>query len=367
MRPEKNLSALFGIPAEENLLADFPGFFGKSVRCRCHIFITGKFFCFQCHGHIKEKSKEKAIPWSSVLNVAKKSSARIVLHPISIVTSDNVELYFLFLNRAYCYEIIYSAWKGDLPSRDRKMDLEPLQTSSNEKECVIGENINNSQDADDNDNCNNQQPTQKQRRFPLILHYYRNYQANRKGKRSNNIQSSSTDCETGSAYKNHVLNADLTVVFPKTDYAPIITDIPIESVYDIQNEIGTGAYSIVKYVSHKQTQVSYAVKIIEKESVRKEKKELLEREVDILRRIQHPNIVSVHEIYETKENLYLVMELATGGELFDTILQRGHLSEREASRIIREVTEAVDYLHSKMIVHRDLKVDILSFPNLVAL
>jgi len=190
MRPEKNLSALFGIPAEENLLADFPGFFGKSVRCRCHIFITGKFFCFQCHGHIKEKSKEKAIPWSSILNVAKKSSARIVLHPISIVTSDNVELYFLFLNRAYCYEIIYSAWKGDLPSRDRKMDLEPLQTSSNEKECVIGENINNSQDADDNDNCNNQQPTQKQRRFPLILHYYRNYQANRKGKRFNDIQSS---------------------------------------------------------------------------------------------------------------------------------------------------------------------------------
>jgi len=95
MRPEKNLSALFGIPAEENLLADFPGFFGKSVRCRCHIFITGKFFCFQCHGHIKEKSKEKAIPWSSVLNVAKKSSARIVLHPISIVTSDNVEVGFL--------------------------------------------------------------------------------------------------------------------------------------------------------------------------------------------------------------------------------------------------------------------------------
>jgi len=152
------------------------------------------------------------------------------------------------------------------------MDLEPLQTSTNEKKCVIGENINNSQDIDDHDNCNKQQPTQKQRRFPLILHYYRNHQANRKGKRFNDIQSSSTDCETGSAYKNHVLNADLTVVFPKTDYAPIITDIPIESVYDIQNEIGTGAYSIVKYVSHKQTQVSYAVKIIEKESVRKEKK-----------------------------------------------------------------------------------------------
>jgi len=72
---------------------------------------------------------------------------------------------------------------------------------------------------------------------------------------------------------------------------------------------------------------------------------------------------SIHEIYETKENLYLVMELATGGELFDTILQRGHLSEREASRIIREVTEAVDYLHSKMIVHRDLKPENLLLAN----
>jgi len=97
------------------------------------------------------------------------------------------------------------------------------------------------------------------------------------------------------------------------------------------------------------------VKIIDKIKIGKEKKEMLDREVDILRRLQHPHIISVVEIFETDKFLYLVMELASGGELFDEIVKVGKYSEKDAARFVRQITDAVAYLHRKGIVHRDLK------------
>jgi len=134
-----------------------------------------------------------------------------------------------------------------------------------------------------------------------------------------------------------------------------IKDVKIESVYQFKKDLGSGAFSIVKEAENRKTGERFAVKIIDKIAVGKEKKEMLDREIDILSRIQHPGIVSVLEIYETEKNLYLVMELATGGELFDSIVKRGKYSEKDAARITREIVEAVHYLHSKGIVHRDLK------------
>jgi len=133
-----------------------------------------------------------------------------------------------------------------------------------------------------------------------------------------------------------------------------ITDIKIEDAYDIKKELGSGAFSIVKLAIHKKSKEQRAIKIIDKDAI-KEKKEMLEREVDILKRIQHPNIIAVVEIYETPRYLNLVMELATGGELFDSIVSRGKYSEKDAARIVQQVASACAYLHSIGIVHRDLK------------
>jgi len=136
---------------------------------------------------------------------------------------------------------------------------------------------------------------------------------------------------------------------------PIIKDKKVEEIYDLKEKLGSGAFSTVKMGVHKKTSEKRAVKIIDKEKIGKEKKEMLDREVDILKRIQHPNIISVVEIFESDKYLYLIMELATGGELFDEIVKVGHYSEKDASKFVRQVTEAVAYLHTKGIVHRDLK------------
>jgi len=88
-----------------------------------------------------------------------------------------------------------------------------------------------------------------------------------------------------------------------------------------------------------------------------DKKELLllEREIDIMKKVSHPNVLSLVEIYETPKQLSLVMELVTGGELFFKIVDRGSYSEKDASNIVRQIVEGVKYLHSMEIAHRDLK------------
>jgi len=77
--------------------------------------------------------------------------------------------------------------------------------------------------------------------------------------------------------------------------------------------------------------------------------------VDILKRVKHENIVCLKDMHETSDKLYLVMELVTGGELFDKIVEKGSYSEKEASNIVGKILSAVEYLHSNGIAHRDLK------------
>ncbi|MBN3300104.1 KCC1D kinase, partial [Amia calva] len=88
---------------------------------------------------------------------------------------------------------------------------------------------------------------------------------------------------------------------------------------------------------------------------------MLENEIAVLRRIKHDNIVSLEEVFETPTKLYLVMTLVTGGELLDRILERGMYTEWDASEVIRQVLDAVCYLHRLGIVHRDLKPENLLF------
>jgi len=92
---------------------------------------------------------------------------------------------------------------------------------------------------------------------------------------------------------------------------------------------------------------------------------MIQTEIEIMRMIEHPNIISLHEVFEDKatKKIYLVMELVTGGELFDRIVDRGSYSEKDASELIAKVISAVRYLHKKGIIHRDLKPENLLYAS----
>ena len=113
--------------------------------------------------------------------------------------------------------------------------------------------------------------------------------------------------------------------------------------------------SIVKLATDKETGVNVAIKIIEKKNVGDAYKKNLQTETEILRKVQHANIIKLIEMYDTDEYLFLVMELVVGGELFDRIVEKGAYSEAEASTLVRHIVKAILYLHEMDICHRDLK------------
>jgi len=90
----------------------------------------------------------------------------------------------------------------------------------------------------------------------------------------------------------------------------------------------------------------------------------LRMEMEILQKISHPNIIQLKEIVDTKDKLYFVMELVTGGELFDRIVDKGSYSEDDAKELVRKIVSAVEYLHNKGIAHRDLKPENLLVKSL---
>lgn len=87
----------------------------------------------------------------------------------------------------------------------------------------------------------------------------------------------------------------------------------------------------------------------------------MQSEIDILSQIDHPNVVKLFEIFDEKDCLYLVLEMMTGGELFDRIVEKEHYSEREAAETIRPICDAVRYCHGMDIIHRDLKPENLLY------
>ena len=123
----------------------------------------------------------------------------------------------------------------------------------------------------------------------------------------------------------------------------------INKNYVIIGELGSGSYGTVKKVKHKKLGELRAMKIISKKS------ESSQNEVDILRKISHPNIVNIFEIYEDSKKFYIMMEICEGGELFEAISEQGSFSEGDCANIMKSLLAAVNYLHGKNIVHRDLK------------
>jgi len=129
----------------------------------------------------------------------------------------------------------------------------------------------------------------------------------------------------------------------------------VEDKYELGQELGRGGFSIVREGRNKTTGEKVAVKFIEKKFVDQEELKLLQREIDIMARVQHTNVLRLFEIFDTDQKLSLVMELVNGGELFYKIVDKGSYSELEARDIVRQLVEGVDYLHNQGIAHRDLK------------
>ncbi|XP_017765905.1 PREDICTED: calcium/calmodulin-dependent protein kinase type II alpha chain isoform X6 [Eufriesea mexicana] len=125
--------------------------------------------------------------------------------------------------------------------------------------------------------------------------------------------------------------------------------------YDLKEELGKGAFSVVRRCVQKSTGHEFAAKIINTKKLTSRDFQKLEREARICRKLQHPNIVRLHDSIQEENHHYLVFDLVTGGELFEDIVAREFYSEADASHCIQQILESVHHCHYNGVVHRDLK------------
>uniref|UniRef100_A0A9J8DJK6 non-specific serine/threonine protein kinase n=1 Tax=Cyprinus carpio carpio TaxID=630221 RepID=A0A9J8DJK6_CYPCA len=127
--------------------------------------------------------------------------------------------------------------------------------------------------------------------------------------------------------------------------------------YDIERTLGKGNFAVVKLARHRITKSEVAIKIIDKTQLDAVNLEKIYREVEIMKLLDHPHIIKLYQVMETKNMLYLVTEYARNGEIFDYLASRGRLSEMDARRKFWQILSAVEYCHERNIVHRDLKAE----------
>ena len=127
--------------------------------------------------------------------------------------------------------------------------------------------------------------------------------------------------------------------------------------YKLLKTIGKGNFARVMLARHLPTGSEVAIKIIDKTQLNTNSLEKLFREVSIMKILNHPNIVKLYEVIETEKTLYLAMEYINNGEVFEYLVKNGRMKENIARQKFRQIVSAVQYLHSKNIIHRDLKAE----------
>ncbi|XP_034405202.1 serine/threonine-protein kinase SIK2 isoform X2 [Cyclopterus lumpus] len=147
------------------------------------------------------------------------------------------------------------------------------------------------------------------------------------------------------------------MVMADSGQKPLIRGPVRVGFYDIERTLGKGNFAVVKLARHRITKTEVAIKIIDKTQLDAVNLEKIYREVQIMKMLDHPHIIKLYQVMETKNMLYLVTEYAKNGEIFDYLAKHGRLSELEARRKFWQILSAVEYCHNRNIVHRDLKAE----------
>jgi calcium-dependent protein kinase len=125
--------------------------------------------------------------------------------------------------------------------------------------------------------------------------------------------------------------------------------------YRIGKMLGSGAFGEVRVCVHRETGAQRAVKVLRKSHMDEDEKRMFFNEINILKDLDHPNILKMYEFFEDEKRYYIVTDICKGGELFDEIIARGKFSEKDASMLMKQVLGCINYCHQNKIVHRDLK------------
>eukprot|EP00928_Gymnodinium_smaydae_P086880 TRINITY_DN71289_c0_g1_i1.p1 TRINITY_DN71289_c0_g1~~TRINITY_DN71289_c0_g1_i1.p1 ORF type:complete len:504 (+),score=135.32 TRINITY_DN71289_c0_g1_i1:115-1626(+) len=171
--------------------------------------------------------------------------------------------------------------------------------------------------------------------------------------------------------KNKKGNGEITSVVPTKDVkaggltkAQFIMDNngKVTDVYDVdKKKLGEGSYGSVRKCVHKTTGASRAIKTIPRASMKN--MDRFQKELAIMKMMDHPNIIKLYESFEDHKNFYLVMELCLGGELFDRIIDSGHFTEVQAAIVMQHIFRAIYYMHECKVCHRDLKPENFLFTS----
>ncbi|CAF0779210.1 unnamed protein product [Adineta steineri] len=159
---------------------------------------------------------------------------------------------------------------------------------------------------------------------------------------------------TNHSNENEIISLSKTSTIKKRSLIVHPSPSIVTDKYDLGKKMGDGNFAIVRRSKLRNTDREYAVKIIDKSKM-KGKHYMLEHEINIMYICNHPNIIRLFEDYETADEIYLVMELVKGGDLFEYITKHRCFNESTSALMIKDVSEALLYLHAKNIVHRDVK------------
>ena len=186
-----------------------------------------------------------------------------------------------------------------------------------------------------------------------------NIKSSPKGKTPNIVVSKNIRRES-----EHKKNLDENIIICPSSFIVENKTQNIKEHYKILEKIGSGSFGKVYRVNHIHSNQFRAMKVISKETLQyqDDDKKFL-KEIEVLSKIDHPNILKVFEYYQDNKSYYVITELCKGGELYEQIYELNHFSEKEAAIIMEQLLSAVMYIHSKGIVHRDLKPENILLEN----